>query len=135
MKIVSKMVKTIAEYKQQIEKALKSIKKYNKGLDMQVTSLATALLSVDKAMDQIEGLVEVTVLEETRYGCKHAMHPAFKVLKDQQDSVTRQLKALGLTPENLTNEDEEDPLVGVTKKVIKAGKKPKIIKPKKKADK
>ncbi|MBR4757006.1 MAG: hypothetical protein IK076_08700 [Bacteroidales bacterium] len=128
------MVKSLTEYKQQIEKALKSIKKYNKGLDMQVTSLATALMAVDKAQAQIEGLVEVTVLEETRYGYKYAMHPVFKVLKDQQDSVTRQLKALGLTPENLTNEDEEDPLVGVTKKVIKAGKKPRIIKPKKKTE-
>lgn len=126
------MVKTIAEYKQQIEKALKSIKKYNKGLDMQITSLASALKTVDMAQWQIDGLVEVTVLEETRYGSKMAPHPAFKVLKDAQDSVTRQLKALGLTPENLTNEDEEDPLIGVTKKVIKAGKKPRIIKPKKK---
>ena len=128
------MVKTLTEYKQQVEKALKSIKKYNKGLDMQITSLATALMAVDKAQAQIEGLVEVTVIEETRYGYKHAMHPVFKVLKDQQDSVTRQLKALGLTPDNLTNEDEEDPLVGVTKKVIKAGKKPRIIKPKKKTE-
>lgn len=126
------MVKTIAEYKQQVEKALKSIKKYNKGLDMQITSLATALRTVDLASWQIDGLAEVTVLEETRYGSKMAPHPAFKVLKDAQDSVTRQLKALGLTPENLTNEDEEDPLIGVTKKVIKAGKKPRIIKPKKK---
>jgi hypothetical protein len=126
------MVKTIAEYKQQIEKALKSIKKYNKGLDMQITSLASALKTVDMAQWQIDGLVEVTVVEETRYGSKMAPHPAFKVLKDAQDSVTRQLKALGLTPENLTNEDEEDPLIGVTKKVIKAGKKPRIIKPKKK---
>lgn len=126
------MVKTIAEYKQQIEKALKSIKKYNKGLDMQITSLASALKTVDMAQWQIDGLVEVTVLEETRYGAKLAPHPAFKVLKDAQDSVTRQLKALGLTPDNLTNEDEEDPLIGVTKKVIKAGKKPRIIKPKKK---
>lgn len=126
------MVKTIAEYKQQIEKALKSIKKYNKGLDMQITSLASALKTVDMAQRQIDGLVEVTVVEETRYGSKMAPHPAFKVLKDAQDSVTRQLKALGLTPENLTNEDEEDPLIGVTKKVIKAGKKPRIIKPKKK---
>ena len=126
------MVKTIAEYKQQVEKALKSIKKYNKGLDMQITSLATARRPVDLASWQIDGLVEVTVLEETRYGSKMAPHPAFKVLKDAQDSVTRQLKALGLTPENLTNEDEEDPLIGVTKKVIKAGKKPRIIKPKKK---
>ena len=112
------MVKTIAEYKQQIEKALKSIKKYNKGLDMQITSLASALKTVDMAQWQIDGLVEVTVVEETRYGSKMAPHPAFKVLKDAQDSVTRQLKALGLTPENLTNEDEEDPLIGVTKKVI-----------------
>ena len=126
------MVKTIAEYKQQIEKALKSIKKYNKGLDMQITSLASALKTVDMAQWQIDGLAEVTVVEETRYGSKMAPHPAFKVLKDAQDSVTRQLKALGLTPENLTNEDEEDPLIGVTKKVIKAGKKPRIIKPKKK---
>lgn len=126
------MVKTLTEYKQQIEKALKSIKRYNKGLDMQVTSLATALLTVDLAQSQIEGLVEVTVVEETRYGSKLAPHPAFKVLRDAQDSVTRQLKALGLTPDNLTNEDEEDPLVGVTKKVIKAGKKPRVIKPKKK---
>ena len=126
------MVKTIAEYKQQIEKALKSIKRYNKGLDMQITSLASALKTIDMAQWQIDGLVEVTVLEETRYGSKMAPHPAFKILKDAQDSVTRQLKALGLTPENLTNEDEEDPLVGVTKKVIKAGKKPRIIKPKKK---
>lgn len=126
------MVKTIAEYKQQVEKALKSIKKYNRGLDMQITSLATALRTVDLASWQIDGLAEVTVLEETRYGSKMAPHPAFKVLKDAQDSVTRQLKALGLTPENLTNEDEEDPLIGVTKKVIKAGKKPLIIKPKKK---
>ena len=126
------MVKTIAEYKQQIEKALKSIKKYNKGLDMQITSLASALKTVDMAQWQIDRLVEVTVVEETRYGSKMAPHPAFKVLKDAQDSVTRQLKALGLTPENLTNEDEEDPLIGVTKKVIKAGKKPRIIKPKKK---
>ena len=126
------MVKTIAEYKQQIEKALKSIKKYNTGLDMQIISLASALKTVDMAQWQIDGLVEVTVVEETRYGSKMAPHPAFKVLKDAQDSVTRQLKALGLTPENLTNEDEEDPLIGVTKKVIKAGKKPRIIKPKKK---
>ena len=99
---------------------------------MQITSLATALRTVDLASWQIDGLAEVTVLEETRYGSKMAPHPACKVLKDAQDSVTRQLKALGLTPENLTNEDEEDPLIGVTKKVIKAGKKPRIIKPKKK---
>ena len=126
------MVKTIEEYQNQIVKALKSIKRYNRGLDMQITSLASALRTVDLATWQMDGLVDVTIVEENRYGTKLVPHPVFKVLKDAQDSVTRQLKALGLTPENLTNEDEEDPLIGVTKKVIKAGQKPRIIKPKQK---
>lgn len=99
---------------------------------MQIASLASALRTVDLATWQMDGLADVTIVEENRYGTKLVPHPVFKVLKDAQDSVTRQLKALGLTPDNLTNEDEEDPLIGVTKNVIKAGKKPRIIKPKKK---
>jgi len=120
------------EYRQQIVKALKSVKRYNKGLDMQINSLASALRTVDLANAQIDGLVEVTVLEETRYGHKLAPHPAFKILKDAQESVTRQLKALGLTIENLTNDDEEDPLISIGKKVAASGKKPRIVMPKSK---
>ena len=53
------MVKTIEEYQNQIVKALKSIKRYNRGLDMQITSLATW---------QMDGLADVTIVEENRYG-------------------------------------------------------------------
>ena len=43
--------------------------------------------------------------------------------------ITRQMKALGLTAEELAGEIEDDPLVDVTKKLMKKRKAPKIIKP------
>ena len=123
-------VKSVADYRKQIVKALKAAGTYSKGLDMQVQALATALRTLDLANDQIDGLTEVTVLEETRYGSKLAPHPAFKVQRDAQDSITRQLKILGLTAELLAGTDETDPLVELTKKVAKAGrKKPVVVKP------
>lgn len=122
--------KTVADYRKQIIKALKAAGTYSKGVEMQVQALATALRTLDLANNQIDGLTEVTVTEETRYGWKLAPHPAFKVQKDAQDSITRQMKILGLTTELLAGTDETDPLVELTKKVVKSGKKkPVVIKP------
>ena len=93
-------------------------------------NLATALRTLDMANAQIDTLDEVTVWEETRYGQKLAPHPVFKVQKDAQDSVTRQMKILGLTTDLLAGTDDTDPLVELTKKVVKSGKKkPVVIKP------
>ena len=123
-------VKSVEDYRKQIVKALKAAGTYSKGVDMQVLNLATALRTLDLANAQIDGLEEVTVWEETRYGQKLAPHPAFKVQKDAQDSITRQMKILGLTTELLAGTDETDPLVELTKKVVKAGKKkPVVVKP------
>lgn len=123
------MAKKVNEYKTEITKALKAAGKYSKGLETQILSLASALRTLDMANDDIDGLDETTVLEETRYGHKLAPHPVFKIQKDAQDSVTRQMKALGLTAEELTGGDDEDPLIDLTKKVKNAGrKKPTIIK-------
>ena len=123
-------VKSVSEYRKQIVKALKKAGTYSAGVDMQVQSLASALRALDMANAQIDTLDKVTVEEETRYGWKLAPHPAFKVLKEQQDTVTRQMKILGLTTEQLAGTDETDPLVELTKKVVKSGKKkPVVIKP------
>ena len=123
-------VKSVEDYRKQIVKALKAAGTYSKGVDMQVLNLATALRTLELANAQIDGLEEVTVWEETRYGKKLAPHPAFKVQKDAQDSITRQMKILGLTTELLAGTDETDPLVELTKKVVKAGKKkPVVVKP------
>lgn len=127
---MSENVRSVADYRRQIVKALKAAGTYSRGLDMQVQALATAMRTLDLANEQIDGLTEVTVLERTRYGSKLAPHPAFKVQKDAQDSITRQLKILGLTAEALAGTDVTDPLIELTKKVQQAGKKkPVVIKP------
>lgn len=123
------MAKSVEEYKKEIVRQMKAHKTYSRGLDMQITSLASAMRNLEMANAQIDGLTEVTVLEETRYGSKLAPHPVFKVAKDAQDMITRQMKALGLTAEDLAGEIEEDPLVDMTKKLTKKRKAPTIIKP------
>lgn len=123
------MTKSVEEYKKEIVRQMKAHKTYSRGLDMQITSLASAMRNLEMANAQIDGLTEVTVWEETRYGSKLAPHPVFKVAKDAQDMITRQMKALGLTAEDLAGEIEEDPLVDMTKKLTKKRKAPTIIKP------
>lgn len=124
------MAKKVNEYKKDIEKALKAAGKYSKSLGAQILSLAGALRTLDIANDEIDELETTTIPVVSRYGNETlAPHPVFKIQKDAQDSVTRQMKALGLTAEELTGTDEDDPLIDLTKKVKNAGrKKPTIIK-------
>lgn len=124
------MEKKVSDYKADIVKALKAAGKYSKSLDIQIVALAGALCTLNKANDEIDGLDSVTISVISRYGNETlAPHPVFKIQKDAQDSVTRQMKALGLTAEELTGTDEDDPLIDLTKKVKNAGrKKPNIVK-------
>lgn len=124
------MAKTVSEYKKEIVKTLRNLKTYSKGLDMQILALASAMRNLEMANDQIDGLTETTVWETTRYGEKLAPHPVFKIAKEAQELVTRQMKALGLTVEDLAGEADDDPLADLTKKLTKKRKQPTIIKPK-----
>lgn len=123
------MSKSVEDYQKEIVRVMKAHRTYTKALDMQIHSLASAMRNLDLANQQIDGLTEVTVLETTRYGEKLAPHPVFKIAKDAQDMITRQMKALGLTVEDLAGEADEDPLTDLTKKLTKKRKAPKIIKP------
>lgn len=123
------MAKSVEEYRKDIVRKMKVHKTYTQALDMQIYSLASAMRNLDLANEQIDGLTEVTVLETTRYGEKLAPHPAFKIAKDSQDMVTRQMKALSLTVEDLSGEADEDPLTDLTKKLTKKRKAPTSIKP------
>ena len=122
------MGKKVSDYESAIIKALKAHKIYSKGLDIQVRSLASALRNLDMANEEIDGLQSTTVLEETRYGQKLAPHPVFKIAKEAQELITRQMKALGLTAEDLASEVEDDPLLAETRKLNKNRTSPKIIK-------
>lgn len=123
------MAKNVEEYKKEIVRQMKAHKIYSKGLDMQITSLASAMRNLELANAEIDKLEVTTVYETTRYGEKLAPHPVFKVAKEAQDMITRQMKALGLTAEDLAGEIEDDPLVEMTKKLTKKRKTPTIIKP------
>ncbi|WP_294610900.1 P27 family phage terminase small subunit [uncultured Bacteroides sp.] len=124
------MVKTVKDYVKEITKTLKANKVYSRGLDMQILSLASAMRNLEMANDQIDGLTETTVYETTRYGEKLAPHPVFKIAKEAQELVTRQMKALGLTVEDLAGDTDDDPLADLTKKLTKKRKQPTIIRPK-----
>ena len=123
------MAKTVNEYVKEITKTLKANKTYSRGLDMQILSLASAMRNLEMANNQIDGLTETTVWETTRYGEKLAPHPVFKIAKEAQELVTRQMKALGLTVDELTGNTEDDPLADLTKKLTKKRKQPTIINP------
>ena len=125
------MAKTVNEYVKEITKTLKANKTYSRGLDMQILSLASAMRNLEMANNQIDGLTETTVLETTRYGEKLAPHPVFKIAKEAQELVTRQMKALGLTVDELAGNTEDDPLADLTKKLTKKRKQPTIINPEK----
>lgn len=124
------MAKTVNEYVKEITKTLKANKTYSIGLDMQILSLASAMRNLEMANNQIDGLTETTVWETTRYGEKLAPHPVFKIAKEAQELVTRQMKALGLTVDELAGNTEDDPLADLTKKLTKKRKQPTIINPK-----
>ena len=125
------MAKKVIEYKKDIEKALKAADRYSRSLGAQILSLAGALRTLDLANDEIDNLESTTISAVSRYGNETLVpHPVFKIQKDAQDSVTRQMKALGLTAEELTGTDEDDPLADLTKKLTKKRKQPIVIKPK-----
>lgn len=123
------MSKTVNEYVKEITKTLKANKTYSRGLDMQILSLASAMRNLEMANNQIDGLTETTVWETTRYGEKLAPHPVFKIAKEAQELVTRQMKVLGLTVDELAGNTEDDPLADLTKKLTKKRKQPTIINP------
>lgn len=128
MNIYTNMAENIDFYIKKVKSAMRKAGNSNKSLDMQVFSLASALRTMDLANGDIDKLKKTTVWESTRYGKKLAPHPVFKILKDAQDSITRQMKALGLTTEDLSVGIEDDPLVDLTKKIKATGKDPVIIK-------
>ena len=124
------MAKKAEEYRKIIVKALKNAGTYSKGVDIQIENLAITLSMRDKAVEEIEQLDGTSYWARTRDGETNKTYPVYKYLDGILEKVTRQMKALGLTTELLAGTDETDPLVDLTKKVARAGKKkPVVLKP------
>lgn len=124
------MAKKVSDYRKDIARALRAAGKYSKGLDIQIISLAGAIRTLELANDEIDSLEGVTIPVVSRYGNDTiGPHPVFRIQKEAQESVTRQMKALGLTAEELSGIDDNDPIIDLTKKVIDSTRKSVVIKP------
>ena len=121
------MAKTVEEYRKIIVKALKNAGTYSKGVDIQIDNLAITLSMRDKAVEEISQLDGTSYWANTRDGKTNKTYPVYKYLDGTLEKVTRQMKALGLTTELLAGTDETDPLVELTKKVVKAGRKKAVV--------
>ncbi len=84
-------------YKGLVTKALREAGVYTEALSIQINSLASALLTLKIANEEIETLDSVILTNTTSQGETHTMHPAFKVQRDAMEQITKQMKQLGLT--------------------------------------
>ncbi len=99
-------ISSVGEWRALIIRALKKTNRYHSGLDFQIINLAAAMRTHDLAINDIDSLDTVTIVESNRNGEKTVPHPAFKVQRDASDSITRQLKILGLTMDDLVGKPE-----------------------------
>lgn len=126
------MDKDLVKYEKKVRAALKAAGTYSKSLEINISMMAVALQLLEKASREVSNLDGVTVTITQDNGFKRqAMHPAFEVIRSMMDRVIKLMKPLGLTVEMITSDDDVDPMVELTKKVIDSSVKPKILKPKK----
>lgn len=98
--------KTVKNYEKEIRGLLEKREKYSPALDMQIKATALALLVLDKAIDEAETLERLTVTDKTRYGEKLAAHPVIGVAFNAIESMSRNMRMLGLTAAVLADEIE-----------------------------
>ena len=122
----------LIKYQNKVRDALKDAGTYSKSLEIHISIMAVALQLFEKASREVSNLDGVTVTITQDNGFKRqAMHPAFEVIRSMMDRVIKLMKPLGLTVEMITSDDDVDPMVELTKKVIDSSDRPKILKPKK----
>lgn len=87
-----------------IRESLENIGAYSTSLDIQIQSLACAWDTLDKAHAEASKLKATTIVEQGRFGDKVVPHPVFKIMRDAEMSITKQMKALGLTFADIVGE-------------------------------
>lgn len=122
----------LIKYQTMVREALKDAGTYSKSLEIHITVMAVALQLFEKASREVSTLEGVTVTITQDNGAKRsAIHPAFDVIRSMMDRIIKMMKPLGLTAEMIGGDEETDPMVELTKKVLDSSEQPKIVKPKK----
>ena len=102
-----KSVPTLERYVKKIRTAMQSCGTYNSNLDFQILNLARSLrllAQVDRDMSDPD--FELTVMKVTRDGEQPIGNPLLKTLDRAQTQVSRQMRQLKLTVEDLIGAPE-----------------------------
>lgn len=121
------MIKTDTSYYQsEIRRWLEAAAHYTAALEGNVFVLAGTFSRYAKALNETEALENVSVT-----GPNGAMqqHPAFKMQRECEESILKQLKELGLTATGTRGKVERDPAVELIEEVTGRTRRRKIIKP------
>lgn len=116
----------IKYYERKVRQWLTAAGHYSEALDGNVFVLAGTLSRYAKALNETEEMVKVSVSSKGAL----QQHPAYKMQRDCEESILKQLKELRLTAEGTRDKVRADPLVDLMAEVHgKGGAKPKIVKP------
>lgn len=102
-----KPMPSLETYRRKIKAAMQSCGTYDSNLDFQILNLARSLRllsQVDREMSQPDFSLVVT--KKTRDGAQPIENPLMKILDRAQTQVTRQMKQLKLTVEDLIGAPE-----------------------------
>lgn len=97
---------TLESNKKRIVKAMKAAGIYSSELTVQIEALAAQLTAMQIAAAEIGGMTSVCVMNESGHGTTSVVHPAFKVLRDTTDQITRMNKQLNITVADLGGKPE-----------------------------
>lgn len=98
---------TFESYKRRITAALKGSGLYDKNLSIQVENLATSLWTLSMCRDKMsEEDFKVITTKTTRDGEQPIENPIFKVLARTQADISRQMRQLNLTVEDIVGKPD-----------------------------
>ncbi len=102
-------METVKSIKAKIRSALKRQNTYSRDLEICIGMVAGSYYAFLLAQNDIEDLTSSFVEEMSRENnIKLVPHPAFKTLKDSQESVRKGLRELGLTLSTLSVSDDDE---------------------------
>lgn len=97
--------------REKIRETLENLGVYSPALEFQIEALATALQTLELARKEAATLTSATIKEVGLHGERIVPHPVFKILRDAEASITKQLKALGMTTGSAGAPIDDDPMV------------------------
>lgn len=108
-----------------IKGALRKQKNYSRDMDVAIELAAGSLVAYRIAYNDVSNL-ECSFVEETSRESFSRLipHPAFKILKDANESLRRSLRELGLTIDTVKGVGDSDEIESIVKIVndVKKGK-------------